>query len=127
VLVVAALIARGGEVLLTRRHDKGERAGLWEFPGGKVEQGEAEQGALARELLEELGAQVQVGSLYGRTEHSYPDLHVELALYHAQLVPGADPRPLQAAEMRWVQRAEMPSLPFCEADIPLLQQLARDG
>ena len=66
VLVVAALIERGGEVLVARRKEKGERAGLWEFPGGKVEAGEGERAALARELREELGVRVQVGELYER-------------------------------------------------------------
>lgn len=125
VRVVAAFIERAGAVLLTRRHDKGERAGLWEFPGGKVEAGEAEEAALVRELQEELGVDVAVGSLYGRTEHAYPDVHVALALFHAELVPGKDPQPLEAAELRWVPRAEMIRLPFCEADVPLLEKLAR--
>src|SRR6266851_356893 len=77
VLVVAALIERGGEVLVARRKEEGERAGLWEFPGGKVEAGEGERAALARELREELGVRVQVGELYARLEHIYPDLQVE--------------------------------------------------
>ena len=124
ITVVAAFIERDGAVLVTRRHDKGERAGLWEFPGGKVEAGEAEPAALWRELDEELGVSVRVGALYDRLEHSYPDVHVELALYFAQLEPGADPRPLQAAELRWVPRRDLLALPFCEADIPLLQRLA---
>ena len=125
VRVVAAFIERAGAVLLTRRHDRGERAGLWEFPGGKVEAGEAEQAALVRELQEELGVDVIVGALCGRVEHSYPDVHVDLVLYEAELVPGSDPQPLEAAEMRWVPRAQMLELPFCEADVPLLEKLAR--
>jgi 8-oxo-dGTP diphosphatase len=123
VTVVAALIERGGEVLVTKRHDKGERAGLWEFPGGKVEAGEDEQIALVRELDEELGVLVEVGALFGRVEHTYPDLHVSLALYRATLAPGADPRPLQAADLQWLPRWQLKALPFCEADIPLLARL----
>lgn len=124
VTVVAALIERDGLVLLTRRHDKGERAGLWEFPGGKVEAGEKERDALVRELDEELGVTVHVGRLYGRVDHQYPDVHVHLALYFAELDPDAhEPQPLQAAELRWVPRAQMIGLPFCEADMPLLEKL----
>ena len=126
VLVVAALIERGGEVLVARRKEEGERAGLWEFPGGKVEPGEGERAALARELREELGVRVQVGELYARLEHIYPDLQVELALYRARLHEQEDPRPLTAQELRWVQRRELPGLPFCEADVPLLIQVAEE-
>jgi len=127
VLVVAALIERGGEVLVARRREEGERAGLWEFPGGKVEPGEGERAALARELREELGVRVQVGELYARLEHIYPDLQVELALYRARLHELEDPRPLTAQELRWVPRRELPGLPFCEADVPLLTQVAEEA
>ena len=127
VLVVAALIERGGEVLVARRKEEGERAGLWEFPGGKVEPGEGERAALARELREELGVRVQVGELYARLEHIYPDLQVELALYRARLHELEDPRPLTAQELRWVPRRELPGLPFCEADVPLLTQVAEEA
>jgi mutator protein MutT len=127
VLVVAALIERGGEVLVARRKPAGERAGLWEFPGGKVEPGEGERSALARELREELGVRVQVGELYARVEHIYPDLQVELAVYRAVLHDNENPQPLQSDELRWVQRRELPGLEFCEADVPLLTQLAEEG
>lgn len=127
VLVVAALIERSGEVLVARRKEQGERAGLWEFPGGKVEPGEGERAALARELREELGVRVQVGELYARLEHIYPDLQVELALYRARLHELEDPRPLTAQELRWVPRRELPGLPFCEADVPLLTQVAEEA
>jgi len=127
VLVVAALIARGDEVLVARRKEAGERAGLWEFPGGKVEPGEGERAALARELREELGVRVQVGELYARVDHIYPDLQVELALYRARLHDNEEPRPLTAEELRWVPLRELPALPFCEADVPVLTRLAEEG
>jgi len=127
VLVVAALIERAGEVLVARRKEAGERAGLWEFPGGKVEPGEGERAALARELREELGVRVHVGELYARLEHIYPDLQVELALYRARLHEKEEPHPLTAEELRWVPRHALPGLPFCEADVPVLTRLAEDG
>ena len=127
VLVVAALIERSGEVLVARRKEQGERAGLWEFPGGKVGPGGGERAALALELREELGVRVQVGELYARLEHIYPDLQVELALYRARLHELEDPRPLTAQELRWVPRRELPGLPFCEADVPLLTQVAEEA
>jgi len=124
VRVVAALIERDGRVLITRRHERGERAGLWEFPGGKVEPGENDRGALVRELIEELGVLVRVGALFDGVEHAYPDVHVDLILYRAELEPGDEPRPLQAAEMRWAAPDELRALPFCEADVPLLARVA---
>ena len=92
VLVVAAVIRRDDRILVTRRHAHAERGGQWEFPGGKVEPGEAEPAALAREVREELDCEVVVGPLVARTTHRYPDLEVELAFYACALVPGSEPR-----------------------------------
>jgi 8-oxo-dGTP diphosphatase len=128
VLVAAcALIDADRRILLTQRPPGRAMAGLWEFPGGKVEPGEGERAALARELREELGVRVQVGELYARLEHIYPDLQVELALYRATLHDREDPRPLTAEELRWVPRRALPGLPFCEADVPLLTQVAEEA
>ena len=87
---------------------------------------ETESAALARELREELGVRAQVGELYARLEHIYPDLQVELALYRCTLHEGQDPQPLQAQAVRWVLRRDLPGLPFCEADIPVLSLLAEE-
>lgn len=124
VRVVAAVIEEEGRLLIARRKDEGARAGLWEFPGGKVEPGEGEAEALVRELREELGVEARVGALVDRLEHAYPEVHVELVLYQATLAPGAEPKPLSAAEVRWVPRAELAQLPFCEADVPVLARFA---
>ena len=126
VLVVAGVIERGGKVLVSLRRPRGERASLWEFPGGKVEPGEGERAALARELREELGVRVHVGEEYARVEHIYPDLQVELALYRCALHTGEEPRALQCEEVRWISRRELPGLPFCEADVPILVRLAEE-
>ncbi len=125
-LVVAAVIERGGMVLVTLRRPKGERASLWEFPGGKVEPGEGERAALARELKEELGVRVQIGEEVARVEHIYPDLQVELALYRCALHEKEEPRALQCEEVRWISKRELPGLPFCEADVPVLVKLAEE-
>jgi 8-oxo-dGTP diphosphatase len=126
VLVVAAVIEREGEVLVSLRRPKGERASLWEFPGGKVEPGEGERAALFRELREELGVRAHVGEEYARLEHEYPDLVVELALYRCALHAGEEPEALSAQEVRWVARRDLPALPFCEADVPVLSLLAEE-
>jgi len=126
VLVVAAVIEREGRVLVSLRRPKGERASLWEFPGGKVEPGEGERAALARELREELGVRAIIGEEYARVEHIYPDLQVELALYRCSLHAGEEPRPIACEQVRWVSRRDLPGLPFCEADVPILTRLAEE-
>jgi mutator protein MutT len=126
VLVVAAIIEQNGKVLVSLRRPKGERASLWEFPGGKVEAGEGERAALARELREELGVNAAIGEEYGRVEHVYPDVQVELALFRCTLHPGPPPQPLACEEVRWVARRDLPGLPFCEADVQILTLLAEE-
>jgi 8-oxo-dGTP diphosphatase len=125
VQVVAAVIRRGGRILVTRRHGHAERGGQWEFPGGKVEPGEAEPEALAREIREELGCEIRVGPLLARTEHRYPDLHVELAFYECTLPEGAEPTLLGAAAMDWAEAGRLAEYDFCEADRPVLPAIAR--
>jgi 8-oxo-dGTP diphosphatase len=126
VLVVAAVIERAGKVLVSLRRPHGERASLWEFPGGKVEAGEGERAALSRELREELGVRASIGEEYARVEHIYPDLQVELALYRCVLHAGEEPRALACEQVRWVHRRDLPGLPFCEADVPILTRLAEE-
>lgn len=126
VRVVAALIAsdRPGEYLIQQRLPHASRALLWEFPGGKVEAGESDEAALFRECQEELGVSLAVGPALWRTEHAYPDLTVELVLLAARIQEGT-PRPLGANALEWATPARMQALPFCEADLPLLDALAK--
>jgi len=122
--VVAAVIRRDGRILVTRRHGHAERGGQWEFPGGKVEPGEAEEAALRREILEELGCPVTVGGLLARTAHRYPDLEVELAFFDCEIPDGDEPRLLGAAAMDWAEPARLAEYDFCEADRPVLPVLS---
>ena len=123
--VVAAVIRRGGRILIARRRDGGERGDQWEFPGGKVEASESEPAALRREIREELGCEVEVGRLLVRHRHRYPDLEVELAFYACELPPGSDPLPLGCAALEWAEGDGLPAWDFCEADRPVLAELAR--
>lgn len=127
VRVVAAVVRRGAEILISRRHAHAERGGQWEFPGGKVEPGEAEPAALRREILEELGCEIEVGGLLVRHVHRYPDLEVELAFYACRLPPGAAPRPLGVAALEWAPDSALARYDFCEADLPVLPLLASSG
>lgn len=125
--VVAALIPDpkdGARFLVQQRLPDGSRANLWEFPGGKVEQGETDEHALARECREELDVQLDVGTHLWGTVHAYTDLTVQLELYAARIRDG-EPKPLGAQALRFCTPAEMKGLPFCEADLPLLDALDR--
>ena len=123
--MVAAVVRRGDGILVTRRHDRAERGGLWEFPGGKVEAGESEPDALRREIREELGCGIEVGRLILRHAHRYPDLEVELAFYGCTLPDGEEPRPLGVAAVEWARAGTLATYDFCEADVPVLPALER--
>ena len=122
--VVAALIGRpGSDRFLVQQRPAGVKRGLlWEFPGGKVEPGESDSQALVRECREELGVELKVGGRRWAGRHRYEDLEVELVLYDAEIILGS-PVPLRANALRFLSAREMKSLPFCEADIPLLDAL----
>ena len=121
--VVAALIEEGGKFLVCRRPANKARGLLWEFAGGKVEQGEEKAAALVRECREELGVELDVGEVFTELTHVYPDVTVRLTLFCARIAAGV-PQRLEHAELRWATPQEMLSLEFCPADAPILRMLA---
>lgn len=116
--MVAAYIEEDGRVLMQQRPAHKARGGLWELPGGKVDAGESDAQALARELREELDAQVEVGTELGRHQHAYGDLTVLLIVYRARL--GTAVRALDGQIVAWVDAGERSRLPLCEADRAIL-------
>lgn len=125
IAVVAAVVRRGDAILVTRRLDQPGRAGQWEFPGGKIEPGEDEPGALRREIREELGCEVEVGELVLRHAHRYPELEVDLAFYRCGLAPDAVPEPLGVAEIAWARIGTLAAYDFLEADRAVLGEIER--
>jgi mutator protein MutT len=124
--VVAAVIEEGNRFLLTRRQHGVHLAGMWEFPGGKIDPDESHSTALRREIREELDADVEIDGLVLSTTHAYPDRTVTLYFYRCSLI--GTPRPQLGQEMRWVPRAELPSLGLPPADAELITLLlASDG
>src|SRR5262245_10160946 len=99
--VVAAIISMAGKFLITQRPENGQLAGLWEFPGGKVEPEESLEQALVREIEEEIGVVIQVLGEYFQVEHHYPTRSVQLHFFDCVIIKGA-PRPVHVADMRWV-------------------------
>jgi mutator protein MutT len=123
--VVAAVIERdGGEILITRRPPGTHLAGFWEFPGGKPQAGETHEQALHREIMEELGAGIQVGSRIQTIDWHYPDKRVRIHFYRCTVT--SEPRPLEGQDMQWVPRNDLPRYDFPPADAALLAHLARN-
>lgn len=123
-LVVAAIVARGGRILLTLRGEGSHLAGHWEFPGGKVEPGEEPPGALAREIEEELGVAAEVGSPFAFNYHAYPERRVLLLTYRVTL--HGEPRPLGCERLGWFTPAEIAGLRLPPADAPILDRLGME-
>jgi 8-oxo-dGTP diphosphatase len=121
-IIVGAAIVQNGRVLACARAAPPEVAGRWEFPGGKVEEGETELEALVRECVEELGVRVRVGERVGG---DVPLAHgrAVLKVYLAQLVDGDRPQRLEHAELRWLAAHELDSVDWLPADAPIVAAL----
>lgn len=123
--VAAGILWNGAEVLITRRHDHDHQGGRWEFPGGKRRNGETIEACLRRELREEVGLVVAVGSLWRALTHLYPDRTVSLYFHFCTHRSGA-PQALEVAAWRWAAPEELAELEFVEGDGPILPDLIRD-
>jgi len=122
-LVVAAFLRDSqGRILLARRPPGKVRAGLWEFPGGKVHAGESPEEALRRELREELGLEARIGRELARLTHTYPDLTIELLLFEA--FTEDTPRAREGQEWGWFSPQEIEKLDLAAADRKLCSQLS---
>jgi 8-oxo-dGTP diphosphatase len=122
IVVTAAVIEQDGMFLVTRRPAGVHLEGLWEFPGGKCEEGESHAASLEREIAEELDAGVTVGAEILTVSHAYPDRTIELHFFECRLA-GA-PRAVLGQEMKWVRREDLRSLPFPPADEALILRLS---
>jgi len=121
-VVAAALFNPAGEVLIAQRPVGKTLAGRWEFPGGKVDAGESESIALARELREELGVEVLSARPCMRLTHAYQDGEVELSLWIVERFRG-EPRSLDAQALKWVSPAALAAEDLLEADQPFIELL----
>jgi 8-oxo-dGTP diphosphatase len=125
-LVVAALVRRDGRVLMSRRRADQPMPLLWEFPGGKIEAGEAPEAALAREVREELGCELRVGRIHEVVFHAYAEFDLYMLVYRCEIASGT-PAAVQVAEVAWVEAARLPELELLPADYPLARALAAGG
>ena len=123
VRVVAAVIYDDQRrVLVTQRPAGKTLAGEWEFPGGKVEIGEADADALRRELREELGVQVRAARALFELAHEYPERHVQLAIWMVGEYAGV-PAGLEGQALRWERPIALRALPLLRADLPIVDWL----
>jgi 8-oxo-dGTP diphosphatase len=123
-VAAAALIDPDNRVLLARRPAGKPMAGLWEFPGGKVREGETPEAALIRELREELGIDTKTACLAPFTfaSHLYPDFHLLMPLYLIRRWQGTV-TPLEGQELTWVRPNRLSNYPMPPADVPLIAML----
>ncbi|MBI2080243.1 MAG: (deoxy)nucleoside triphosphate pyrophosphohydrolase [candidate division NC10 bacterium] len=125
--VSAALIVRDGKILICQRAAREPFPLKWEFPGGKVEEGEEPAAALARELREELGIRATVGPEVARIRHAYPGgPEVELRFFTVPAFAG-EPANRSFAALEWAPLASLPGYDFLEADRTLTARIAREG
>jgi 8-oxo-dGTP diphosphatase len=122
--VVGAAIVEDGRVFLARRGPGMSMPGKWEFPGGKVEPGEEPRAALAREVAEELGVEIEVLDLLGRGESVHDGRRIELDVWRARRVAG-EPALGEHDRAGWFAAAEIFALDWPAADLPILPALAR--
>ena len=120
VQVVAALIWDKDKFLVCRRPENKARGLLWEFVGGKVEDGETKEQALIRECQEELAITVAPHEVFTEVTHEYPDITVHLTLFNCAILRG-QPQLLEHNAMAWITPLEIPCYEFCPADVEILK------
>lgn len=123
-VAACALVDVEGRVLIAQRPEGKTLAGLWEFPGGKVEAGETPEATLVRELQEEIGVTVEQACLAPLTfaSHTYPDFHLLMPLYVARRWSGI-PAPREGQSLKWVKPVRLRDYPMPPADLPLIPAL----
>jgi 8-oxo-dGTP diphosphatase len=123
---VAAVVERGGSILIAQRKRAGKHALKWEFPGGKVELGETPREALARELSEELGIAAVIGIELGQYDVRYGDGPLTRLLFYRVTEFTGEPQNLDFEQIVWERRDRLPRYDFLEGDRPFVQKLAKE-
>ena len=123
--VSAAIITNSdNEILICRRGPGGSCQFLWEFPGGKIEQGESPEECLVRECLEELEIEIEILELFEQTKYSYPERDIEFMFFSASLKNGI-PTPSVHDSIKWVSPDMLPDYEFCPADVSVVGKLSK--
>ena len=120
--VTCAIIKRGETFLAAQRSQDTHLAGKWEFPGGKVDEGETAEACIAREIREELGVEIQPTRRLSDSIHDYGDKQIRLIPFECDLVKG-EPVAHEHASVGWFTPNDLRTLSWCEADLPILDQI----
>lgn len=123
--VAIGIVVMGGKVLVARRHEAQHQGGLWEFPGGKVDNGETPEQAVVRECQEEVGLTPLNPLVFDRIEHDYGDRQVHLHVFLVTDAEGAA-EGREGNPIRWCPLNELPTLPMPAANGPLVEKLVRE-
>jgi A/G-specific adenine glycosylase len=123
--VTAAVIWQGDKVLISQRLADSMLGGLWEFPGGKCEEGETYQACLQREILEELALHIDVGAHLITFDHAYSHMHITLHAFHCQPLDGP-PQAIEVADWQWIAPDELSTYPLSVADLRIAQALREE-
>lgn len=123
--VTAAVILKEGRVLIAQRSSKDELARLWEFPGGKIEDGETPEECLKREIKEELDIDVDVKDFFAESIYDYENGSISLMAYAVEWLDG-ELKPMVHDELRWVSRSEISKYEFAPADVVFVKKLVND-
>jgi A/G-specific adenine glycosylase len=124
--VTAAVIERAGQVLLAQRPPQGLLGGLWEFPGGKQQEGEDLPACLRREIFEELGAEIEVGQALGVYRHAFTHFRITLHAFRCRLLAG-EPRPVEAVDVQWVAPEALHAYPMGKVDRQIAKKLLQEA
>ena len=126
--VVAAIIRdtnkKGEPIIFATQRGYGDFKGGWEFPGGKIEEGETPQEALQREIMEELNTEIKVGELVDTIEYDYPTFHLSLDCFWAEVISG-DLVLKEHEAAKWLTKEELDSVEWLPADVTLIERLKR--
>lgn len=122
--VVAAVIRDKNRIFATQR-GYGDLKGGWEFPGGKIEEGETPQEALKREIVEELDTEIEVGELIDTIEYDYPEFHLSMRCYWCSIVRG-DLVLKEHEDARWLEKDELMDVEWLPADVELIEKLTKN-
>ena len=120
--VIKAMNEKGEEIIFATQRGYGDLKGGWEFPGGKIEEGETSQAALQREIMEELDTEIKVGDLIDTIEYDYPTFHLSMDCFWAEVTAGhLELKEAEAA--KWLTKDQLESIAWLPADITLIDKI----
>ena len=122
--VIAAVIEKDGKILIAQRAKKDALFGKWEFPGGKMEPGETEEGCLKRELFEEFGIHAEIGSYICSSYFEHKGYPFEMRVFYVHSFSG-EPILYEHQQIKWVEKNELLQFEYPEPDLPIIQELLK--